>query len=73
MNRATGAMTSKIERGITWLQCPVCRRGKLLKLAPDTRASGLILYCRDCKHEVTVTIGADVCREVRRRSVTAVS
>ena len=43
MNRTTGVMACKIERGVTWLQCPVCQRGKLLKLAPDTRASGLIL------------------------------
>ena len=73
MNRATGEMTCKAVRGVTWLQCPVCRSGKLLKLSADTRASGLILFCRHCKHEVTVAIEAGVCREVRRKQVAAVS
>lgn len=36
--------------------CPMCRRGKLLKLSKETRAQGLILFCRNCKQEVTVEI-----------------
>lgn len=36
---------------------PVCRRGKLLKLTEATRAQGLVLFCRQCKHETVVEIG----------------
>ena len=36
--------------------CPVCRRGKVLKLTEETRAQGLVLYCRSCKHESVVEI-----------------
>ena len=38
-----------------FLICPICRRNKrLLKISPETKAHGLIVYCRDCKNEIRV-------------------
>lgn len=73
MYATTNGMKCRVSDGIMWLQCPVCRRGKLLKLIPETRAQGLVLFCKYCKHEVTVEIGAGVCRETCRRQAAAVS
>ncbi len=39
-----------------WVLCPVCRRGKVLKLRPGTRAENLAVYCRVCKTESVVDI-----------------
>lgn len=39
-----------------WVFCPVCRRGKVLKLRPGTRAEKLAVYCRVCKTESVVDI-----------------
>ena len=39
-----------------WVLCPVCRRGKVLKLRPGTRAENLAVYCRVCKTETVVNI-----------------
>lgn len=39
-----------------WLLCPVCGRGKILKIAPETRAESLVVYCRLCKSESLVNI-----------------
>lgn len=40
-----------------WVLCPVCRRGKLLKLQPETRAKNLAVFCRVCKTETIINIG----------------
>lgn len=49
-------VTCRVTQGGAWILCPVCRRGKVLKLTEGTRAQGLVLYCRSCKHESTVEI-----------------
>ena len=56
MSKAAVELVCKTTMGGTWVMCPVCRRGKLLKLTTATRARGLVLFCRQCKHEITVTI-----------------
>ena len=42
-------------RGV-FVACPVCRKGKLTHLYEDTTASGVSLYCRNCKRESIVDI-----------------
>ena len=47
-----------------YLVCPKCRRNKhLLKLSPETEATGLIVYCRDCKTEFKINIRQGRCFE----------
>lgn len=57
MSKAAAELVCKATMGGTWVVCPVCRRGKLLKLTEATRAQGLVLFCRQCKHETVVEIG----------------
>ena len=45
-----------------WLKCPSCRK-RLLRVEPDTAAQNLIVYCRNCKHSVTVDIDRGQCFE----------
>lgn len=57
MSRTTEReVTCRVTEGGAWVLCPVCRRGKVLKLTVETRAQGLVLYCRNCKHESVVEI-----------------
>ena len=37
-----------------WVICPVCRKGKLLKLRPDTIARNLPCKCKRCGQESIV-------------------
>lgn len=39
----------KIKTKDGWLICPMCRRTKIIKTLPSTRATDLVLYCRACK------------------------
>lgn len=49
-----------------WVQCPICKRNKrLLRIMPDTQASHLPVFCRDCKSEIILDI---VGQSVKRRS-----
>ncbi|MGE4276316.1 MAG: cysteine-rich KTR domain-containing protein [Lawsonibacter sp.] len=57
MSKTVGALRCKVTTGAAWVMCPVCRCGKLLKLTEETRAQGLVLFCRRCKHESVVEIG----------------
>ena len=57
MSGTAAELVCKTTVGGTWVVCPVCRRGKLLKLTEATRAQGLVLFCRCCKHETVVEIG----------------
>lgn len=57
MSGTAAELVCKTTVGGTWVVCPVCRRGKLLKLTESTRAQGLVLFCRCCKHETVVEIG----------------
>ena len=49
-----------------YLVCPTCKRNKrLLKISPQTEASGLVVFCRDCKTEHVVNIEQGQCFESR--------
>ena len=39
-----------------WIVCPICRRGKLLRIEQDTTAENLDLWCRKCGGTVKVNI-----------------
>lgn len=53
----TTAKCGTIEVKNGWLTCPVCHRNKkLLRIDRDTEASGLPVFCRDCKHESILDI-----------------
>lgn len=41
-----------------WIICPVCRKGKLLKVLPDTTAHNLPRKCKRCGQETIVNIDA---------------
>lgn len=41
-----------------WVICPVCRKGKLLKVRPDTTAQNLPCKCKRCGQESLVNIDA---------------
>ena len=52
-----------------WVTCPVCRRNKhLIRVEPDTEATALPVYCRDCKTEIVLNIARG--QSVERRSPT---
>lgn len=51
-----------------FLVCPVCRRNRrLIRIAPDTQARRLVVFCRDCKTEHIVDIDKGQCFESRSR------
>lgn len=51
-----------VEHG--WLHCPICRRNKrVLRILPDTSATGLQVHCRICKAEFIVNIDKGECYE----------
>ena len=51
-----------------WVACPVCLRNKhLLRIGPDTEATALPVYCRDCRTETMVDIEQGQCFESRCR------
>lgn len=56
MNRLPEDLTCHAVAGIVWVMCPVCKRGKLMKLNGETQAKALTLYCRRCRHESLVDI-----------------
>ena len=50
-----------------WVTCPVCRRNhRLLRIDNNTEATGLPVFCRDCKTEIILDIARG--RSVERRS-----
>ena len=50
-----------------WVYCPVCRKNhRLLRIDEDTEATGLPVYCTDCKTEIILDIMRG--RSVERRS-----
>lgn len=54
-DKQTGRVELRVEGG--WAVCPVCRRNRrLLRVDAGTRAKGLPVYCRYCKHEITVDV-----------------
>lgn len=49
-----------------YLVCPNCRRNKrLMKVNPDTVATRVVAFCRDCKTENIVDIDQGQCYESR--------
>lgn len=49
-----------------YLVCPTCRRNRrLLQIKPDTVATHLVVFCRDCKSEHNVDIEQGQCFESR--------
>nr|WP_325305677.1 cysteine-rich KTR domain-containing protein [uncultured Oscillibacter sp.] len=50
-----------------WVTCPVCKRNRrLLRVEPDTAATALPVFCRDCKTEIILNIERG--QSVERRS-----
>lgn len=41
-----------------WAMCPVCRKGKLLKILPNTIVQNLPCKCKRCGQETIVNIEA---------------
>lgn len=41
-----------------WVICPVCGKGKILKLRPDTTTRNLPCKCKRCGQETLVNIDA---------------
>lgn len=41
-----------------WVICPICGKGKILKVLPDTVVRQLPRLCKQCKRETIVNIGA---------------
>lgn len=39
-----------------WLMCPVCRRGKVLKVREDTEVKNLEVHCKLCGQKSIVNI-----------------
>ena len=54
----------KVKNG--WVMCPVCGRGKVLRLEPKTRASNLPVYCKLCGKEsiVNIELSLSQCHQV---------
>lgn len=51
-----------------WLVCPFCKRNRrVMKIAPDTVATRMTAFCRDCKREFRVDIQEGQCFESRSR------
>lgn len=41
-----------------WVICPICGKGKILKINPDTTVHGLPIKCKLCRQESIVNIDA---------------
>lgn len=53
-----------VKRG-GFLQCPHCGNRKLLRVADDTEARGLPVWCRKCQREIVVDIVRGQCFQSR--------
>lgn len=51
----------------SYLRCPYCGAGRLLKVLPETQAENLQVYCRKCKRELIVNIYEGQCYLSRSR------
>ena len=50
-----------------WVACPVCRRNRrLIRITPETEATDLPVFCRNCKNEIILNIERG--QSVERRS-----
>lgn len=51
-----------------YLVCPICKRNRrLLRISPETQATRLPIYCRDCKNSILIDIESGQCYESRSR------
>ena len=46
----------KLEIKSGWVICPLCGKGKVLKLSENTKAKNLIIFCKVCGAESIVNI-----------------
>lgn len=54
------------KQGNVYAVCPYCRRNKRLqKILPDTNATRVVAFCRDCKREIILDICEGQCFESR--------
>lgn len=45
-----------------YLVCPNCRRNKrLIRVAPEAKATCLAVFCRDCKKEIRIDMNEGRC------------
>lgn len=49
-------MCGKMETNQRWLICPHCRKQKLGRVLPTTKARDLLLFCKRCNREVNIAI-----------------
>lgn len=50
--RTYGKITTIEDDGKTYLACPRCRKSKLVRLLPGTRAVNLVVFCKRCGESV---------------------
>ena len=55
MNKKAVVLLKNTPGGV-FIPCPVCRAGKLMQIYPETAASGIGLYCRNCKQQSVIDI-----------------
>ena len=51
-------MTMKRTMQEGWVLCPRCKKGKVLRLRPETRAVALEVHCKRCNQRSLLDIGA---------------
>ena len=55
-NLTTQTKCDKINANKRWITCPVCGRGKVLCILPETKVKNLPVYCKVCRRETIVNI-----------------
>ena len=49
-----------------FLECPYCRQNRrVMRIGPQSRAVGVVAYCRRCKNEIIIDIEDGQCFESR--------
>lgn len=50
-----------------YLECPICHRNRLKRVAPDESGERILIFCRYCKSEIRIDIDQGQCFESRSR------